>query len=127
MRTSHLFCGAVFFTAVCTAFADDGVWTAGSGVWTGTANWLDGIVPGTGDKASFAGAGGTVTIPDGSPFTLSALLFNTNAANVGWILSGETNTLVAPAEVRVDANVAGLYSVLAGRSEEHTSELQSLA
>jgi fibronectin-binding autotransporter adhesin len=55
-----------------------------------------------------------VTIPDGSRFTLSVLLFNTNAANVGWILSGETNTLVAPAEVRVDANVAGLYSVLAG-------------
>jgi hypothetical protein len=49
----------------------------------------------------------------GALFTLAALLFNTNGANVAWTLAGETNTLVAPAEIRVAANTATLATVLA--------------
>ena len=94
--------------------AADGVWTAGTGVWTNTAAWSGGVLPDAGAAASFAGSGGTVTISGGYPFTLSALYFNTNNANVAWTLTGETNTLVAPAVVRIDTNSATLGTSLVG-------------
>ena len=97
-----------------TAAAVDGVWTAGSGVWTNTAMWADGVLPDSGGTASFLGNGGTVTVPGGYPFTLSALLVNTNGANLTRTITGETNTLIAPATVRVDAYNFFLASPLSG-------------
>ena len=94
--------------------AADGVWTAGAGAWTNTASWSGGTVPGVGNAASFTGAGGTVTVPGGYPFTLASLFFNTNGANVAWTIAGETNALVSPAIVRVDANTATLSATLTG-------------
>jgi len=96
--------------------AADGVWTAGSGVWTNTAAWVDGVLPDAGGTASFVGSSGssTVTVPDGSPFSLSAMLVNTNNADKSWTVKGETNTLVSPAIVRVDTYNFFLTSALAG-------------
>ena len=96
------------------AHAADGVWTVGAGVWTNTAAWSGGVLPDAGGTASFTGSGGTVTVPGLYPFNLSALLFNTNSANVAWALTGETNTLVAPAVVRIDTNTVTLNNALAG-------------
>jgi autotransporter-associated beta strand protein len=107
-----VFCSLSF---VLPLRAADGVWTGGAGTWTNTANWLGGTLPGAGDAASFVGAGGTVTVPADSPFTLSALLFNTNGANVGWMFAGaSTNTLAAPATVQVAAGEVTLDVVLTG-------------
>ena len=100
--------------AAVTLCASDGVWTAGTGAWTNAAAWNNGVLPDAGAAASFAASGGTVTVPSGYPFTLSALLFNTNGANVAWTLTGETNTLVAPAVIRVDTNTVTLSASLAG-------------
>ena len=99
--------------AAVTLCASDGVWTAGTGAWTNAAAWNNGVLPDAGAAASFAASGGTVTVPSGYPFTLSALLFNTNGANVAWTLTGETNTLVAPAVIRVDTNTVTLSASLA--------------
>jgi len=103
MKNIRLVCGVVLVAAFSAAAAD-GVWTAGSGVWTNTAMWTDGLIPDTGGAASFVGTGGTVTVPSGYPFNLSVLSFNTNGATVDWVITGETNTLVAPAVVRMEAN-----------------------
>jgi len=95
---------AAVMAAAFAVRAADGVWTAGGGSWTNPANWADGVLPDAGGAAAFAGAGGTVTVPSGYPFTLSALYANTNGTAWSWTLSGETNTLVAPALVRNDAD-----------------------
>ncbi len=96
------------------AEAADGVWTAGNGVWTNTAAWLDGVLPDAAGAAAFVGSGGTVTVPSGYPVNLSALYLNTNGASVSWTLTGETNTLTAPATVRVDTNNFFLSTTLTG-------------
>ncbi len=111
MRTS-LVQVSVLAISVTLAHASDGVWTAGAGVWTNSASWSGGVIPGAGDSASFLGSGGMVTLPAGFPFNLSSLLFNTNGVYGTWTLTGETNTLVAPAEVRVEGTTyTGLTTI----------------
>ena len=115
MKRAVLTSGTALLTAVLS-WGADGVWTGGTGNWTDTAQWSGAVMPGSGECAAFVGPGGTVTVPPGALFTLAALLFNTNGANVAWTLAGETNTLVAPAEIRVAANTATLATVLAGNA-----------
>ena len=112
-------CGRINVTCVALLLAwvtnaSDGVWTNGAGLWTDTTKWQDGILPGVGESASFDGTGGTVTVPAGSPFSLSALFFNTNGANVAWTLEGETNELAGTAEILVHTHTASVRSVLTG-------------
>jgi autotransporter-associated beta strand protein len=77
----------------------------GNGSFTDPARWLDGYVPQAGDAAVLLpSASGQLTIPDGSPFTLSAILLNTNNASYTIAFYGETNTLVAPAVIAVSNN-----------------------
>ena len=107
--------GVILSATVVSARAADGVWTVGSGVWTNTANWADGVVAGEGGKAAFTNAtGGTVTVPSGYPFNLSAMYFSTNGATGDWIVTGETNTLVTPATLRIDTNTLFVSSSLSG-------------
>lgn len=115
MKRAVLTSGTALLAAVLS-WGADGVWTGGTGNWTDTAQWSGAVMPGSGECAAFVGPGGTVTVPPGALFTLAALLFNTNGANVAWTLAGETNTLVAPAEIRVAANTATLATVLAGNA-----------
>ena len=129
MIASQRFFLSVAIGAAClSGAAQDGIWTGGSGVWTNAAAWRDGVVPEAGATAAFTGAGGTVTVPTGYPFALSALLFNTNGATVAWTVAGETNALVGPAEVRVATNAATLACALSGsagltKTGEGTAEL----
>jgi len=105
---------AAFLVAVA-ADAADGVWIGGTGVWTNQAQWVDGVLPDAGGTASFVGASdATVTVPSGYPFTLSALLVNTNASTASWTLAGGLNTLVSPASVRVDAGTLTVSGSLQG-------------
>ena len=104
---------AIGIFCVCSAgWAADGVWTAGSGSWTNTANWSNASLPGVGDKALFTGAGGTI---DAISATLKALEFNATSNAVDWTLNGAGMTVVAPAEVSVNtANEAALAVPIAG-------------
>ena len=87
--------------AADAVFTDNGAWS-----WTNTQVWASGSVPQPGDTATFNAAnGGTVTIPNGHPFSLSALFFNTDNASRTWTLSGETNTLTAPAFIGISNGV----------------------
>jgi len=97
-----------------STFAADAVWTGGSGDWNDAAMWQDNMVPGVGDTVFFSGAGGTVTVPDGAPFSLSAIHFNTNNLARNWTLVGETNTLTAPAECMVSNGNVYIHNVLTG-------------
>lgn len=96
-------------------FAADTVWTAASGTWNDSDMWQDGVQPQTGDAAFFSGgSGGTVTVPNGMPFSLSALHFNTNNLDSYWTIIGETNTLTAPALCLVSNGNAYIWSTLTG-------------
>ncbi len=100
------------FCAHCAGLAADGIWTAGSGSWTNTANWSSDTLPGIGDKALFTGAGGPI---NNVSATVKALDFNTTSNAAEWALYGSGVTLVAPAEVIVNTvNEAALSLPVAG-------------
>lgn len=95
-------CGAAVAAAmVCsaeTAYYIGG----GNGTFNDPARWLDAYVPQAGDTAVFLpSSSGQITVPDGSPFTLSSMLVNTNVISYTVAFYGETNTLVAPAVIAV--------------------------
>jgi autotransporter-associated beta strand protein len=123
-------CFLVSLCSVPSLRAADAVYTGSSaGSFTNTTRWVDGYVPLAGDTASFLPGGShELTIPDGLPFTLSAILVNTNGAGITLALRGETNTLVAPATIRVDAGtLAFRTAVLAGTDGLHFSGGGNLA
>jgi autotransporter-associated beta strand protein len=103
--------------------AADGVWTAGGGSWTNTANWAGGIVAGDGGTATFTGPTSqntfTVTVPAGLPFTLSGLIFNPTNAVTPWAFNGETNTLVAPARFEINRENVFFRGQLTGSDGLH--------
>ncbi len=109
MKNMRRIVGVGMMVMAFAARAADGVWTAGSGVWTNTEKWAAGVLPDAGGAAAFTGSGGTVTVPAGYPFNLSALYFNTNGVVLNWTLMGETNALVAPALVRIDNPINTLF------------------
>src|SRR3546814_10244712 len=104
---------------VCSSDLGDGLWQAGSGNdnWTevnGTVNvpYLDNSF------AIFSATPGTVTVDDSlGAVSTTGMPF----ASDGYVITGDQLTLNGPqSTIRVGAGT------LAGRSEEHTSELQSL-
>jgi hypothetical protein len=98
-----------------SAFAADGIWTGASdATWAG-ANWTGGV-PGTGDTATFNGAGnGNTTIDLGGGVTLLNLLFDTSSAAAYTIGSGavgsQTLTLDNTASITVNATVTAAQTV----------------
>ena len=107
-------CAVAVFALLARLHAADAVWIGATGSWNDPAMWQGGALPGTGDAAFFSGAGGTVTVPNGMPFSLSALTFNTNNLARNWTLTGETNTLTAPALCTVSNGNVYIWNALTG-------------
>jgi autotransporter-associated beta strand protein len=74
--------GLLLLAGALNLQAASGSWTgATDNTWAGTGNWSASPVPGTGDTATFSGAGGGHTTIDlGSGVTIMNLLFNTGGA-----------------------------------------------
>lgn len=64
--TASLPFAAISLCLVPHAHAASAVWNGSqnTGTWSDTANWSASPVPGTGDTATFNGAGGTVDVID---------------------------------------------------------------
>jgi autotransporter-associated beta strand protein len=87
----------VFLAALSIALAAGSVARAASDTWAGTTdgtwatstNWAGGSVPGTGNTATFNGAGnGNTTLDLGAGVTLASLVFDTSSAAAYTIGSG---------------------------------------
>ncbi|MCL1920630.1 MAG: hypothetical protein FWG50_06055 [Kiritimatiellaeota bacterium] len=102
-------CISTLFT-VQSLFAAEAFYIGGgNGSFADPLRWLNAYVPQGGDTAVFLpSADGQITIPDGSPFALAAILANTNGTGRTIALYGETNTLAAPAAVEVSAGTLAL-------------------
>jgi hypothetical protein len=94
-----------------TAPAADGTWTGAAGaLWSAAGIWTGGV-PGTGNTATFNGAGnGNTTIDLGSGVTLKTNLFNTASVAAYTIGSGtvgsQTLTLNDSGAIQLTSTVA---------------------
>jgi len=68
--------------AAGSVWAGQATWSgAADAVWSHAGNWSTGLVPGSGDNATFSGAGnGNTTLDLGAGITLGSLLFDTAGA-----------------------------------------------